>query len=382
MADAGYIKAEQARLAKANPLNVNLRPFGGQVYAADYFAEDVRRTLVANFGEEGLNGRAERGAVGDGRVNGGLAVRTTIDPKLQRLARKALVDGLVQFDRVRGWRGPTKTIDSTGNWGMALADIEVPGELAPWRLGVVLDAQRLKAVVGLRPTRQPDGSLPANRDTVELPFDEVKWARKATGGVAQSRDRRAQGRGRDLGVAQGSGQAHRHLVADAASRDRRWPCRHGPAHGSRARRGRRLLLLRQPVRSRPAGQAAAGVGRSSRSSTRRPSTTATSRPTSCSTSRSRSTWVTARTSGTPKNYDGGSRSGPSTLRLGVEKSRNLMTVRLAQDMGMPMVGEYAKRFGVYDKLLASARHVAGCRRDDPAQACERRTPRWPTAASR
>ena len=52
----------------------------------------------------------------------------------------------------------------------------------------------------------------------------------------------------------------------------------------------------------------------------------------------------------PKNY-GGKYAGPQTLRLGIERSRNLMTVRLAKDMGMPLVAEYAQRFGVYDKML-------------------------------
>ncbi|MGL1802392.1 penicillin-binding transpeptidase domain-containing protein, partial [Vibrio parahaemolyticus] len=49
----------------------------------------------------------------------------------------------------------------------------------------------------------------------------------------------------------------------------------------------------------------------------------------------------------PKNYEEGKFGGPSTLRIGIEKSRNQMTVRLAQDMGMPLITEYAKRFGVY-----------------------------------
>ncbi|MGH7186334.1 MAG: penicillin-binding protein 1A, partial [Pseudomonadota bacterium] len=53
----------------------------------------------------------------------------------------------------------------------------------------------------------------------------------------------------------------------------------------------------------------------------------------------------------PRNYDGTSSFGPSTLRLGIEKSRNQMTVRLAQDMGMPLIVEYSKRFGVYEDLL-------------------------------
>ena len=54
---------------------------------------------------------------------------------------------------------------------------------------------------------------------------------------------------------------------------------------------------------------------------------------------------------TPKNYDTTKSYGPSTLRVGIEKSRNQMTVRLAQDMGMPLIVEYSKRFGVYDDLL-------------------------------
>ena len=52
---------------------------------------------------------------------------------------------------------------------------------------------------------------------------------------------------------------------------------------------------------------------------------------------------------TPKNYDGKA-AGPSTLRYGIERSRNLMTVRLANDMGMKLVAEYAERFGIYDKM--------------------------------
>jgi penicillin-binding protein 1A len=51
----------------------------------------------------------------------------------------------------------------------------------------------------------------------------------------------------------------------------------------------------------------------------------------------------------PENY-GNDFLGPATLRTGIELSRNVMTVRLAQDMGMPLVAEYAKRFGIYDNM--------------------------------
>ena len=53
---------------------------------------------------------------------------------------------------------------------------------------------------------------------------------------------------------------------------------------------------------------------------------------------------------TPSNYDG-KPTGPRTLRYGIEQSKNLMTVRLAKDLGMPLVAEYARRFGIYDDML-------------------------------
>ncbi len=66
--------------------------------------------------------------------------------------------------------------------------------------------------------------------------------------------------------------------------------------------------------------------------------------------RSRSTRAAASESGGRKNYDGGFRR-TRTLRYGIENSKNLMTVRLAKDVGMPLIAEYARRFGIYDDML-------------------------------
>src|ERR1700684_3598480 len=54
----------------------------------------------------------------------------------------------------------------------------------------------------------------------------------------------------------------------------------------------------------------------------------------------------------PENFEGKS-GGPHTLRYGIEHSINQMTVRLARDIGMPLIAEYAKRFCVYDDLPPS-----------------------------
>jgi penicillin-binding protein 1A len=349
MADVGYIAAEQAKAAKAKPLKVNIRPIGTQIYAADYFAEDVRRTLVSFFGEDGLYGRAERAAAGDGRINGGLSVRTTLDPNLQRMARRALIDGLVTFDREKGWRGPLQKLDIGGDWGAGLTGIETPGDLAPWRLGVVLEAQRTKAVVGLRPARQTDGSLPAEREAVEIPFDEVKWARtarlvpKAVTDVLSAGDviwvapkdpTKPTGAWSLMQVPEVGGS----LVAMDPHTGRVHAVVGGFSFAT-SQFDRALQARRQPGSSfKPLVYAAA------LDNGYKPTTIVLDAPIEIDQGPGKEVW-------NPKNYDGASALGPSTLRLGLEKSRNQMTVRLAQDMGMPLIVEYSKRFGVYDDLL-------------------------------
>jgi penicillin-binding protein 1A len=349
MQDNGLITAEQARDAKAKPLTVNIRPFGTQIYAADYFAEDVRRTLVAQFGEDGLYGRSDRASAGDGTVNGGLSVRTTFDPNLQRMARKALTDGLVAFDRSKGWRGAVQRIEITGDWGAALSNIEIPTDLAPWRLGVVLESQRTKAVVGLRPARQADGSLVADREAAEIPFDEMKWAKTGKGApkavtdvlsagdvvwVAPKNPDQVAGVWSLMQIPEVGGG----LVAMDPHTGRVFAVAGGFSFAT-SQFDRALQAKRQPGSSyKPLVYAAA------LDNGYKPTSIVLDAPIEIDQGAGKDIWA-------PKNYDGGSSYGPSTLRLGIEKSRNQMTVRLAQDMGMPLIGEYSKRFGVYDDLL-------------------------------
>jgi penicillin-binding protein 1A len=349
MADVGYITGEQAKGAKANPLKVNIRPLGTQIYAADYFAEDVRRTLVGNFGEDGLYGRAERAAVGDGRVNGGLSVRTTLDPNLQRLARRALIDGLVTFDREKGWRGPVQKIDIAGDWGAALTGIEIPGDVAPWRLGVVLEAQRTKAVIGLRPTRQTDGNLVQERDAVEIPFEEVRWARSGRAAPKAVSDVLAAGdviwvapKDPDKPTGTWSLMQIPEIGGGLVAMDPHTGRVHAVVGGfsfATSQFDRALQAKRQPGSSfKPLVYAAA------LDNGYKPTSIVLDAPIEIDQGPGKEVWQ-------PRNYDGTSSFGPSTLRLGIEKSRNQMTVRLAQDMGMPLIVEYSKRFGVYDDLL-------------------------------
>ena len=338
MQENGYITAAEAEAAKAKPLGVNLRPTGAHIFAAEYFAEEVRRTLLAAYGEDKL-------------YSGGLSVRTTLDPHLQQIGRQALVDGLVEFDRRKGWRGPVKKIDIAGDWGAALRAIDTPTDIQPWRLGVVLKVEPTKAIVGLNPQKQQDGTLVDNREAVEIGFDEVKWAKSATTKVAPKAVTDVLTPGDVIYVA----------PKDPNNLSGVWSLMQIPEVGG-------ALIALDPN----TGRVLADVGgfsydmsqfdraiqanaspapRSSRSSTRPRSTTDISRPRSCSMRRSRSSRGPNQDIWKPENYEKEDSAGPSTLRFGVEHSRNQMTVRLAQDLGMPLIIEYAKRFGVYDDLL-------------------------------
>ena len=89
MVEDGYVAADAGDKAKKEPLNVTVRPTGAHIFAAEYFAEEVRRYISEKYGEKKL-------------YEGGLSVRTTLDPKLQVLARKTMINGLVNFDEAQG----------------------------------------------------------------------------------------------------------------------------------------------------------------------------------------------------------------------------------------------------------------------------------------
>src|SRR5262249_3649197 len=132
------------------------------------FAEEVRRYVYDNYGEKKL-------------YEGGLSVRTTLDPKLQVLARKSLTDGLVRFDETQGYRGAVTKIEIAGDWGGKLAEVKALGDVAPWRLAVVLDVNDSAARIGFQPGREPSGAVSKERETGTIPIEGVKWAKPVWG---------------------------------------------------------------------------------------------------------------------------------------------------------------------------------------------------------
>ncbi len=363
MAQEGFVTRDEAEAAKQKPLGYHPRHLGASRCATDFFSEEVRRTLKDLYGDKKLMG-------------GGLSVRSTLDPRIQKLARQALREGLLRFDRSKGYRGPVKRIGTDGDWGAVLAKIpalpiqggsrvDARNNLAPWRLGVVLEATKDKAVVGLQPGLDSIGKTEKARTTVELSWKTVRWARRAAG--AKRRAKKAKSIPEILSVGDviyvapqidKGKKKKKGKDGDSAAEAKMWrlvqiPKIEGAMVVMDPHSGRVLAIVggfsyvesqfdraaqakRQPGSSfKPIVYAAALDNGYT------PSSIVLDAPFSLDQGEGK-TW-------SPENYEN-KFYGPSTLRLGLEKSRNLMTVRLAQDLGMPIVGEYARRFGVYEEM--------------------------------
>jgi penicillin-binding protein 1A len=347
----GFATTDEGEAAKAQGLNVIKRKSGPKIYASEYFAEEVRRAILDRFGEDKLYG-------------GGLSVRTTLDPRLQRIARKALVDGLVAYDRVHsGWRGVEQQIDLQGDWGKTLADIKSWSDIEPWQLAVVLEASKTEAKIGLRPGRDNAGKLVAERETGVIPFEEVKWTRKGSvnavlkpGDVIYVAPRVTKKKSKDGGpemVEAVEGQWSLQQVPKVSGaltamdpHTGRVLAIMGGFSFSQSQFDRATQALRQPGSSfKPI------IYTTALDNGYTPSSIIVDGPICVSQGKGMPQWC-------PKNYSGGG-AGPSTLRFGIEKSRNLMTVRLSRDMGMPIIAEYARRFGVYDNLMPALSMALG-----------------------
>ncbi len=248
MTEDGFITTADAAKAKKEPLKVTPRPTGAHIFAAEYFAEEVRRYIYDNYTEKKL-------------YEGGLSVRTTLDPKMQVLARKVLVDGFVNFDEKQGCRGAISKLDMTSDWGVKLADVKALADIAPWRLAVVIEAGDGSAQIGFQPPREPGGAVSKERNVGMVMLDGVKWAKPTSGplkGKAPTKVSQVLDAGDVVYVEPLAGK-------DGQFRLRQVPEVSGaivamdPQTGPRAGDGRRLLLRPEPVQPRHPGAATAGL---------------------------------------------------------------------------------------------------------------------------
>ncbi|MDO9460316.1 MAG: penicillin-binding protein 1A [Alphaproteobacteria bacterium] len=327
MVEDGYISAQEAWTASQSPLKT-APPRNQEFVHADHFAEEVRRELINRFGEDAL-------------YDGGLSVRTSLDPRLQKIAYKTLRDGLIAYDRRHGWHGPITRIDIGGEWANTLAAVPQPAGLAPWRLAVVLKTRNDRAEIGFADSAQ-----------AIIPFAQLRWARKrlndATLGPPLQRvedvlhvgdvvavaetDEKSSKKAAEIWSLQQIPEVGGALVAMDPHTGRVLAMQGGFAYGD-SEFNRATQAHRQPGSAfKPF------VYASALESGFTPSSLVLDAPMVIDQGPGLAKWK-------PSNY---SREyyGPSTLRLGLEKSRNLMTVRLAQHIGIKRVNDYASRFGL------------------------------------
>ena len=329
----GYISAEEAARAKVFPVAVRRRA-AADVVQADYFAEEVRRELVARYGENAL-------------YKGGLSVRTTVDPRLQEMADRALRNGLETYDRRHGWRGPITRLDLDATWRTRLADVEPPPDLGAWRLALVLEVTGDAATVGF-----------ANGGAGQIPTAELAWARPWLAGqrVGRKVKRPADvlAAGDVVAVAEVTANAEGELYPIGTYGLRQIPAVDGAIVALDPHTGRVLAMSGGYDHARSQYNRVTQAWRQPGSAFKpfvylaaldsgfTPVTLILDAP-----------FVIDQGPGLPKwrpaNYTNRF-YGPSTMRLGVEKSRNLMTVRLAQTVGMEKVATITERFGVVDHL--------------------------------
>jgi penicillin-binding protein 1A len=339
MMEDGYISRDQFETAMAAPL----RTVQGGDYPShrqslpprDYFTDEIRRQLSSTFGEQEFFG-------------GGLTIRATIDPEMQTVAALALQLELEKYDRGLGiWRGTRKTIEAGllndgDKWRDALTQMELPRDVEGWHPAVVLGLEGRTARLGIEGLDGDDHILPA---------EDVTWARK----------RLANGRlGSKAKVPSDLLEVGDVVLVKGLTKDgqfQRWSLRQVPEvqggfMAMDVNTGRVIAMQggfsyqdsvfnratqaqRQPGSSfKPFVYAAALDSGFS------PATIVVDAPIEINTPQG--IWK-------PKNASN-KFYGPTPVRTGIEQSRNLMTIRIAEEIGMDVVASYAERFGVYNRM--------------------------------
>ena len=342
MRENGYLTEAEAEAATAEDL-VTVQ--GGGLPSArvampprDYFTDEIRRQLSASLGDEEL-------------FTGGLSIRATVDPALQKVAARALRDGLEQYDRgLRAYNGPVAKVDAAsfdpadeGSWRRALSGAAAPRDIDEWHPALILSIGESSARIGIE-------GVPEDEDGHFLAFKDASWARirgdngrlrAATGpddmwnvgDVILVKNAAKEGEPAEWSYRQVPTIQGGFMAMDTAT-GRVLAMQGGFSYQSSGF-NRATQALRQPGSAfKPFVYAAALDNGYS------PATIVVDAPVEVETAAG--IWRPQNSS--DQFY------GPAPIRTGLEQSRNLMTVRIAQDVGMDVVAGYAERFGIYKDM--------------------------------
>jgi penicillin-binding protein 1A len=339
MAEVGWITPAQAKAAMAEPLGVHLRstPEGEQV---GYFVEEVRRELVARFGDKMV-------------YEGGLTVRTSYVPVYQQMAETAFRNGLVEYDRRHGWRGPLAHLTSGAAAMSALPGMADPAGIGSWQLAAVTGLDAGGAQIVLR-----RGGIG------RIPLDELRWARRTQPdqrlGPAIRQVSEVLNPGDIVLVepvaapAPAQGRQRAPVAAVAHYGLRQLPDVSGGVVVMDPKTGRVFSLVGgwsfQQSQFNRATQAKRQPGSAFKpfvyitalQNGFTPTSVVDDAPISISQGPGLPPWQ-------PVNYEG-TYVGPSTLRDALIHSRNLVTARLATMVGLPAIAKTVQNFDVMDRM--------------------------------
>jgi penicillin-binding protein 1A len=340
MYENGYINRASYDSEVALPIRSvqggDYEPFQKSLPPRDYFTDEIRRQLSRNFGEEQF-------------FSGGYAVRATLDPEMQLEAAESLRRALEQYDRGLGrWRGtgktiPVETLGVEAQWRDALARVNVARDIDlenKWHVAVVREVRDQELLLGIEeiPLDDPRGMTLPRSDTNW--FSDNLFDNFDPGDVIHIRQRTEGGQFtrwslRQVPQVQGGFMAMDVNTGRVIAMQGGFSYQHSVFN-------RATQALRQPGSSfKPFVYAAA------LDSGYTPATIVVDAPIEINTPQG--IWR-------PKNASDRF-YGPTPLRTGIEQSRNLMTIRLAEEVGMDVVARYAEKFGVYDnmgRVLANA----------------------------
>ena len=307
--DNGFIDQKQHSKLINSKIKLQKRK---RIYLEDsrYYVEDVRKDVIDKYGYDKV-------------YKQGFNIKTPLDLELQKIATQSLRNGLQEFDKRKGWRGPLSNIKKYKNWKKDLKDLNLEKSLG-WELAVVNRIDKFETVIKTQ-----------NDDNGTINFNDIDWTRKefkklfkigdiiyvkklSDGNYSLKQLPRANGgivvmdpySGRVLALS--GGFSFKQSEFNRASQAKRQP-------GSAFKPFIYALALENNFL---------------------PTTLVLDAPIVLDQGNDLKMWK-------PENY-GKKFYGPSTLRTGIEKSRNLMTVRIAQELGIDKIINFSKKLNIYE----------------------------------
>ncbi len=276
-----------------------------------YYVEDIRKDVINKFGYDKV-------------YKQGLNINTPINLDLQKIATKALRSGLESYDKRKGWRGALKNKKDLTNWSKGLEKFRLEKSIN-WELAIVKTIGEYSVEIETE-----------NKSQGLILYKNISWTKKEFKDLFKVGD-----------------IIYVESLADNKFALRQLPEVNGGIVVMDPFTGRVLALsggysfkksefnratqaLRQPGSAfKPFIYALALENGYT------PSTLILDAPLVLEQGSDLKMWK-------PENY-GKKFYGPSTLRMGLEKSRNLMTVRIAQDLGLKKIVNFSEQLGIYDK---------------------------------